>query len=277
MISAIRPMFVGNALQLFFQPPGGSEYWRVLRNTADAFAGPDDPAVLRVYEGDDRMIVDTTSLLNGIAYYYRAYYWNGSSWTESLTNYGTPAATYEDAATDVLTFLHQRLFEGLKVETTRGNLVNDLGYVQVYTSAPQVTNDLRFPLVTLHLEDEQPAERGIGEDITGDLHYDDDDTWEESEGWLARVAINVMGWSTNGDERIELRKALRRVVQANLGVFASQGICEVSWSSQDVDALNGEYVTPLYQVLGSFTCLAPTRVAARIGSVADITVTVNTP
>lgn len=262
MIHMVQPLSVGNALRLYLEPPAGAVRWKILRKGADSFSGPADESGAVVYEGDERVVVDARYLQNDVRAFYRPYYTaDGITWTAGPTASGTPAATYEEQTSDVLALLRERLESGLQVEVQRGNLVNDLGYIQVYAAAPSLERDLTFPLVTLHLDNEDPSVRGIGESLGTDDFDAIGDGWTESEGWLADVRISVIGWSLNADERIELRRAIRRIVVANLSVFASEGWQQVNLSLQDNDAISGEYPAPIYQVVGSFTCLAPVVVA----------------
>lgn len=264
MITMIQPLPIGNALRLFIQPPSGAVRWKVLRNGNGIFSGHDDASAVVAYEGDAKVALDTAFLQNEVMAFYRPYYTtDGVAWTAGSVASGTPVASYQEYTTDVMSLLRERLEAGLLVEVQRGNLISEFGYVQVYTAAPSLESDLRMPLVTLHLDSEEPAERGIGEYIGGD-HFDAiSEEWDEGEGWLARVSIAMIGWSLNADERIELRKALRRIVVANLPVFAAAGFLTVNLSQQDVDAVSGEYPAPLYQVMNTFTCLAPVRVGSR--------------
>lgn len=262
MIHMVQPLSVGNALRLYLEPPAGAVRWKILRKGSDSFSGPADESAAVIYEGNERVVVDARYLTNDVRAFYRPYYTtDGINWTAGPTASGTPAATYEEQSSDVLALLRERLESGLQVEVQRGNLVNDLGYIQVYAAAPSLERDLTFPLVTLHLDSEDPSVRGIGEALGTDDFDAIGDDWTESEGWLADVRISVIGWSLNADERIELRKAIRRIVIANLSVFAGEGWQQVNLSLQDNDAISGEYPAPIYQVVGSFTCLAPAVVA----------------
>lgn len=267
MIAIVQPLYAGNALRLFVEPPAGAVRWKILRKGSDSFSGHDDPSALVAYEGDERVIVDSSYLQNDVMAFYKPFYTaDGLAWTAEATASGTPSATYEDQTTDVLSFLRERLEAGLQVEVQRGSLVNELGYVQVYTAAPSLERDLKFPLVTLHLDSEDPTARVLGEAIGHDDFDAIGDEWTESEGWLSSVVVSVIGWSLNADERIELRKAIRRVIVANLGVFADRGWQQVSVSLRDMDAVSGEYSAPVYQVMGTFTCVAPVVVSGRVGT-----------
>lgn len=276
MISMVQPLSVGNALRLYLEPPVGAVRWKILRKGSDSFTGHDDPSAAVVYEGNEPIVVDTRYLQNEVMAFYRPYYTaDGAIWTSGSTNSGTPRATYEEQTVDVLSELRDRLEAGLLVECQRGNFQTELGYIQVYTAPPSLERDLRFPLVTLHLESEEPAERGIGEVIGVDEFDGIGADWQEYEGWLSSVRLSIVGWSLNSDERIELRKAIRRLVVANLSVFDSLGWVQVNLSQQDNDAISGEYPSPIYQVMSTFSCLAPVRVSADVAALSqDVNVTI---
>lgn len=276
MISMIQPLHVGNALRLFLQPPAGAVRWKVLRKGNGIFSGHDDPSAIVAYEGDERVIVDSAFLQNEVMAFYCPFYTSdGTTWTAGPVASGTPAAIYQEHTTDVLSFLRDRLEAGLLVEVQRGNFVPELGYIQVYTAPPSLEQNLRLPLVTVHLDNEDSSERAIGEDISGDQFDAIGFDWQESEGWLANVRVMVIGWSLNSDERLELRKAIRRIIIANLPVFAAQGWEQVNLSQQDIDAINGEYTAQLYQVMSTFTCLAPVRVSGTVDAIREVSVRSN--
>lgn len=259
-------MAIGNALRVFLTPPANAEYWRVLRKSTDDIVDQDDGYALVAYEGDHRIFIDTASLLNDIRAYYTPFYRINGEWVRGAGSYGTPAATYEDYSTEVLSVLRDRLEAGLTIEVERGNLMNELGYVQVLTAPPTMNMNIQFPLVTVTLEGESRDLRGIGEDTMGDFLEADDEEWLEHEGWLAGVQVSIVGWSLNPDERIELRKAIRRVIVGNLTVLADKGMSLPNLSLKDDDAVNGEFGdTPMYLVTGIFSCTAPVRVGHLAG------------
>lgn len=274
MISMIEPVAIGNALKLYLTPPANAEYWRVLRKGTDDIADENDPNALVAYEGDERAFVDCTSMVNDVRAYYTPFYRVNGAWVRGQGNYGTPASTYEDHSTDVLSLMRDRLEAALAEEVRRQNLMNDLGYIQVLTAPPAMNMNISFPLVTVSLEEESPTARGIGENITGDYHDMEDDTWLDEEGWLANVRLSIQGFSLNPDERIELRKAIRRAIVGNLHVFAARGVVLPQLSLSDADAVNGEFGdTPIYLVAGDFTCTAPVRVGHMAGgTIKDIDV-----
>jgi hypothetical protein len=272
MISTVQPLPIGNALRVFLDPPGNAVHWKVLRKGSDTFSGLEDASAFLAYEGDERVFVDSAHLQNGVAAYYRPYWYTGSGWVEGRTAHGTPAATYEDASTDVPVFLRERLEAGLRVEVERGTFFHDLGYIQVFTASPSLERDLQFPLVTVHLDSEEPAVRALGEEIGSEDLLDLGGGLSASDGWLASVRVSLIGWSLNSDERAELRAALRRVIIGNLPVFADRGWQQIELSVQDVDAVSGEYNAPLYQVFATFSCLAPQRVISRQDTISNINV-----
>jgi len=254
----VAPLAVGNALRIFLAPPLGAKRWRVLRKVSDTFSGPEDPDALLVHDGDERAVLDTRFLQNGTLYYYRAYYWDGSAWSAGQSATGTPSATYEDASTDVLSIVRERLDCGLQAEVARKNLVHDRNHIRVLT-APPVYQDTIWPVVTVQLQSEAPAGRGVGEMLEPDELSVDETLWDGSEGWLARVQLAIVGWSLNPDERIELRKALRRIIVANLPVFDDAGMVQIEFTQQDMEDFQS-YPAPVYQTLGTLSCLAPVSV-----------------
>lgn len=271
MISIVQPIHVGNALRLFIEPPAGSVRWKVLRKGSDTFSSHDDLTALVAYEGDERVIVDSAHLQNEVMAFYRPFYTtDGVVWTAGATASGTPSATYVEKTTDVVGFLRERIEAGLLVECQRGSFATELGYIQVYTASPSLERDLALPLVTVHLENETPSVHAVGQDISGDYFDGIGDAWEESDGWIASVSVTVIGWSLNSDERGEMRRALRRIVLANMPVFADKGWDQVEVSFQDVDAVNGEYPAHIFQVMGTFSCLAPVRVVSDVDSVREV-------
>ncbi len=272
MISMIQNLHIGNALRLFLQPPDDAISWRVLRKAADTFTGPTDAGAIVAYEGNEPIFTDVESLQNEQMAFYRPYYTvDGATWTAGETNYGTPTADYVDNSPDVLGMLRDRLEAGLLVECQRGNFLPELGYIQVFTAPPSLERDLRLPLVTVHLESEEPGERGIGETIGGDELDITGIGWDEDQSWLSSVQITVIGWSSNSDERIELRKALRRIIMGNLEVFASKCIQQISFSQHDIDAVNGEYPAPMYQCMNNFSCVSPVHVGGPVGVIENVT------
>ena len=138
-IQTVTPLPIGNAVRIGWEVPDGALKTRLLRKTAASFSGPTDGVV--VYEGPLSSAVDA-DVLNGNAYWYVAYFWDGSSWSGSTPADATPAATYVDESVDPLTIVRDRLTAGLKVEVSRGVLRHETGAVPVLT-APPVFQDTR--------------------------------------------------------------------------------------------------------------------------------------
>lgn len=272
-ITSVVPLAVGNALRVFLMPPAGAILWRLLRKETDDISGESDPAARRVYEGDDRSALDSSLLVNGETYFYRVFYWDGTAWAGAESVSAVPVASYADASTDVLSVVRDRLDYGLQVEVSRSVLSPESGGIAVLT-APPVYEDTRWPMVTVHLQDEAPFQRGIGEMIESDEFDALAGDWQGTEGWMAKVQLTIIGWSQNPDERVELRKALRRIVVANLPVFDEHGIVNIDFRQQDMEALSGEYPTNVYQSMCTFTCVAPVRVVSRGDAIADVTSTI---
>lgn len=276
MISSVRPLYAGNALQLTLAPPTGALLWRVLRKAADDFTGADDAAALVAFEGNATRFIDAEpGLENEIPAFYRAYYsTDGAAWTASATASGVPLATYEDHSTDAMSVVRNRIDAGLAVEVGRGILspASEVARISVLT-APPAAEMVSLPAVTVHLSDESPSERVLGEMIDGDSRLVDG-RWVEHEGWMAAVKLEIVVWSLNPDERIALRKAVRRILVANLQVFDEAGMTEIEFSASDIDAVNGEYAANVYQTMFSFSCLAPVIVSSKVNAISDVLVNV---
>lgn len=268
-ISHIRALPVGNALQVILQPPAGAEFWRVLRKTSDTFTGQDDAGAILVHDGDDAAVLDDRMVVNGVAYFYRAYYWNGSVWSASASVTATAQATYSDESVDALTLVRDRLESALKIRVQRGDLEHVAGGIPVLL-APPAFEDTRWPVVTVHLQNEAPGTRAVGELMFSDIQQDDGD-YTDGEGYLADVQLAVIGWSLNADERSVLRKAIRTAVVANFPVFAGRGLVTPSFSQQDVEDFQS-YAAPVYQTMGTFSCQAPIWVTGSATDVVDVEV-----
>jgi len=261
-ITAITPIPSGSALRVYLSPPAGAVAWRILRKAADTFTGPNDVDALVVHAGTARSALDDVGLVDGSTYFYRVYYWSGTTWTASASLSATPGATYSDESADALTVFRDRIDAGLTVEVARGALKHELGVIPVLT-APPLYDDTRFPMVTVHLQNESPAERYVGENLTGDANDIDwfTGTSDDSQGWLAETTLVVMGWALNPDARKDLRKSLRRILIANLPVFDEHGLLNVSFSQQDTEDFTA-YSAPVYQVMTTITCKTPILVSA---------------
>jgi hypothetical protein len=269
MISFIQPIAAGNALRVFLEPPAGAVWCRLLRKGADTFTDQDDPSALLVQEGTDTTVVDIAYLTNGQTYYYKPFYRVGADWVAGATVFATPQAGYDDGSVDVLSFVRDRLDAGLATELERGALAHPDGHIRVLT-APPLFEDAAFPLVTVHLQSEDPKDRALGELIAADSFDAIGGAWTESEGWLARTQLSIIGWTLNPDERIALRQALRRIVVANLPVFDAAGMVEVELQLQDTEDF-ASFSAPVYQVMATLTCEAPVIVGSTAGAIKTVT------
>lgn len=272
MISQLAPLPIGNAVRVILAPPAGAERWIVSRKLTDDIEDQfqDDGSTV-IYSGAEKSFVDTLDIENGTHYFYKPFYIvNGDIQAGSSLGI-TPAATYSDDSVDALDIIYDRVSKGLVIEVARGTLKHDAGVIPVL-NAPPIFDETRFPLVTIHVQNEAPHTRALGEDMGFDQFSVDEGQWEEREGWLAKPSIQIIGWSLNPDVRTEMRKALRRIMVANLPVFDALGMLEIEFSQQDMEDLQS-YNAPVYQTMGTFTCLAPIVVGGRVDPITNIDVT----
>lgn len=279
MISFVEPLAAGNAVRLHLAPPRGASAWRVLRRPTDGFTGAEDPGAVHVGDpNDDRpgCVLDAAGLVNGTEYVYREYIRTGSTWREGSTVRATPQAIYEGDGPDALAVLRERLALGLREEVRRGTLKPSTGQIKVLTALHPLPDAAKLPVVSIHLDSDEPAHRFVGEGLEGSLPGGIGDELEpdlyESEGWLSRLRLNIGGFSLNGDERADLRRAIKRIVMANLAVFDAAGLMQVEFAQRDTEQ-PGDNNAVIYATVGMFSCLAPSRVSWTVGAIADVTVT----
>ncbi|MGF6641765.1 hypothetical protein [Paraburkholderia sp. MM6662-R1] len=270
-ISKLSPLPIGNALRIFLEPPPSALLWRVLRTTQTSFVDEDDPNAVVVFQGDQqKYLVDTDGLVNDAPYTYGAFYFDGTSWTPSDVVTATPTATYSDQTTDVLSLVRERLDVGLQIEVARGSLSPQSGAIAVL-NAPPAFDDTRFPVVTVQVVSDGSRLRAIGELVSEDERDALTGQFTDAEGWLAHTQLSVIGWSKNADERIALRKVIRRLVIGNLAVFDAAGMDQIDFTQTDVNEMSQQ--PPLYASEGTFTCVAPAVVLGEVGPVTDVSVT----
>jgi len=267
------PLPVGNALKVLMDPESMSIQWRLMRNTTGVFAGPTDPLSMAIYTGDQATYcVDVFALVNGTEYSYCLYSTlDGENWTPSDVFTATPNAIYGDQSVDALTIVRDRMEKGMAVEVLRGTLTPQTKQIPVL-NAPPAFEDTRWPMVSVHVTSDGPAERAIGESIGEDDWDPATGMWKEGEGWIANTVLAIVGWSKNADERIAIRKAMRRLVIANLPVFGGLGMSRIDINQSDQDYVSGEYPAPVFSTVCSFSCLAPAYITDEVPVVTEITV-----
>lgn len=275
MILGLRPLAAGNALQITHSFPAGATLCALMRKPTNDITGLSDPGALLVYEGLETIVVDAMpGLINEVPAFYEALYLVSGSWVSSPAVSGTPLASYADATTDVQGLVRDRIEAGMAVEVARGMFKPASGAITVLT-APPIENQTTWPVVTVQLESEMPGERGLGEMIEADVYDPLALNWIEHEGWLADVRLIISAWSLNSDERIELRKALRRVLIANFPVFDAAGMVEIVAQVGENDFINGEYSANVFQTNVTFSCKAPVIVTATAPVISSVTATPN--
>ena len=168
-----------------------------------------------------------------------------------------------------------RIEAGLAVEVERGTLLPQSGVIPVFLAPYALSDQVTFPCVTVHMDSTGPAERAIGEDAVGPLRGIGGD-WSEFQGWLARTQINIAGICRTSEERHIMRRALTRILQANLQIFAGAGLNQIEFSFSDSEETT-EKSAPFYLTGGSISCLAHSFVAASVPAIADIELSVVTP
>lgn len=272
MISFLRSLAVGNAVRVILTPPDGAEAVRLLRRADVDFAGHDDPDAAVILTGGATSTVDFETLATGEVYYYRPYYRMGADWTAGEARSVLIEGELKVIGPNPLAIVRARLEDGLRNEVTAGRIVHSSGLVPCLTSPPAYDRT-RFPIVTVHLDDDRDQHRALGEMVVEDTRTDAGN-WVEGEGWLARYTIKIATWVVgNAEARADLREAVKKVLMGNQPVFRSAGMDQVSFSMTDVEDLES-YDAHMFQTLITFTCTAPYVVTGEVDSINDITVSV---
>ncbi|HCE08546.1 MAG TPA: hypothetical protein DEQ40_08090 [Oxalobacteraceae bacterium] len=271
MISYAEPLPIGNAVRVLLAPATGATGWKLLRKVSGAFSGPTDPAAAVIYDGSDETnILDTGALTNGTPYYYCSFELVGAAWSASTVVSITPATLYNLGGPDTLSLVRDRLELGLRAAVAAGILTHDNGYVPVLT-APPLYENTKWPVVSVHLQNDAPMERGIGEEVVPDRFDAANADWDTSEGWLSGVTIQIIGWSLNPDERIALRKAIKNIVIGNFQVFDAAGMDLITLQQSDIEDFES-YAAPVYQTCRNFNCIAPNILTSTLPPITDVTV-----
>jgi len=249
MITSITPFFSGNAVKVLLIPPATAVRWRLARNVTGAF--PDENADT-VYEGCERVFIDH-GLVNNQAYFWQAFYFDGSAWTVSSYTpvSASSALTYTEINNDPLSVVRERLDAGLNGLLALGKLNHPNGRFPVLVAWPRV-EDARFPMVSVHLDSDIPDERFIGDMVADDAEFT---------GWYAKTTLHIVSCALNGDERLLLRRAIKSVLLANLDFFDALGLNEISFSQTDVEDME-RLNTPLYLTNTVFSCTAEAAIQA---------------
>lgn len=265
---------VGNAIGLVLEDDGeDSLQIRVLRRDSDAFTGPDDLSAKIVYQGPLLSVAVDLTAINGQAYFYKLYLHDGSDFADNDDDAvaGMAQSIYEDGGPDPRAIVRARLSDGFKQEILRGLLKikaqPDNSMAVSVLNAPPVFETTKWPVVSVHERNDGPSERGIGEEVQPDVA-------ETAEGWLARYTLDVVAWSQNPDERHALGRSLRRILQANMPVFAGLGLTRIEVNGQDADFVSGEYTAPVYCKNVTLTLEAAAYVYANRTGVKVVTINV---
>lgn len=269
MITLIEILAIGAALRIHLAPLANATSWRLIRKTTDDFTGHDDVGAVVVYAGkSEKVLLDWSGVFNGFPYFYRLYCFVDGSWISSDSASATASATAESLSVDVRAIVRDRIDAGLQAEISSGNLTNKFNRIQVLNAPPVYTN-VTWPVVSVHLENDSAEARAIGEVFGADSFDDDLDLWEDSEGWLSRWSLTIVGWSLNPDERIVLSQAIKKIIIGNLPVFDDAGMLQVDFSQRDVDDFV-QYDAPVYQTYCALSCLAPSIVVGNITAISDV-------
>jgi hypothetical protein len=249
----------GNAVSLTVMPVAWATAWRLLRRLDADFVGADDPAAVRVAEGDAGRemfsVFDYQGLTNGQPAWYQHYVrFADDAWEPSGNPVSvTPAYLAEPlfASPDLAGLVRERLALGLAEEVKAGRLRHETGAIPVLTAQPLI-DQVKLPVVTVILTERRAEVRGIGEGLLPDQF--DGEFWSVYEGWLDRSTLQIAVWSLNHSDRLRLRDAVQRILMLNLPVLDAAGYLTPDLSEAD-SADFENYGAPTFQSIFTLSCL----------------------
>lgn len=264
-------MPVGNAVRGLLHAPQGAGDRKVLRKKLPDFTGHDDAEATVAWSSrDGSSFMDIQSLKTGETYYYKPYYLVGADWVSDGAESVLVSAAITAHGVDPLEVVRKRLEHGLRNEVAAGRINHVNGVVPCLTSPPQYEGT-SFPIVTVHLDRDAMAQRGVGELVEVDYQNADGD-WVEGEGYVSGVNLRIILWvAQNSDLRVKVRNAVKTVLTANLPVFSGVGMDQVEFSMTDVEDMES-YAVPMFQTIITFNCIATFIVSNTVGAVDDVVV-----
>jgi len=229
------------------QPAAGETRWRILRKETNDISGAFDPAAYLVHDGSERFLTDARLLVNGTPYHYAIFdEASAGVWRPGTVAAVTPASTFADLGVDAQELVRERIDVTLHAMIQRGLITLSSQTVPVM-SIPFYTQGGSFPVVTVLFGNSQAVAHGLGDQVAQDAF--DGDQWVESQGWLESTSLEVSVWSLNAEERNTLRRALKAVIAANLGILEEQGLNMVEvqsvQDSEDMQSMSA----PIYQTV----------------------------
>ncbi len=249
---------IGNAIRIHLTPASGVKYWRILRNATGRFSGYNDQSASVIYEGTDRVFLDTQALINGQTYHYGMFSSDGSVWVADGGVVAIPSASFAQTGADVLNIVRDRLEDGLQVIVARGDVFHANGHIQVLT-APPLYEDTVWPVVTCHVQSDTTADRALGEMIGADFTNPVTGLWESYSGIFSRTQLLIVAWCLNPDARNSLRRAVKGILIGNLPIFDDEGMLQIDISQTDTEDFQS-FAAPVYQTMTTLTCLSTATV-----------------
>jgi hypothetical protein len=119
-----------------------------------------------------------------------------------------------------------------------------------------------------------PLERALGDQPFLDMRCPDG-AWDEAEGWLDQITLGVAGLCADADQRHALRRALKRIIQANLAVFKAAGLDQIGYA-QGADQDLASAAGTLCKTAATFDCVAPSFITAPAPALAAVDLTIIT-
>ena len=267
--SEARPFTYGGSVRLLWVNPTDVTYDHVviLRKSANTFTGIADPAATVVYRGTGkqaeeyrsvflpgdvatsdlyRTILDSENIGWNVTLYYAIYATNfveSDVATAQIIAAELPqVSTFEelDVIGTLLTFINSYLNQ--QIATGAFLLPAGVTNIEIF-DGPPLLDTAKFPVVSLHLDDDHPVGFAVGDNIG---HMDDSgDNVIARRGFMSMVTIAVVGVTDNPEVRRHLFRYLKASLIAARQLLEQQGLLNMEVSGRYAeDFVN--YDMPLY-------------------------------
>jgi len=265
----VRPFTFGGAVRLLWVEPTDATYDHVviLRKASPTFSGINDVSATRIYSGVGqlareyrsvflpgdvassnayRTILDTLIAEWNQTTYYALYAANAAESDVSsavvLAAVLPPVSTVEEL--DIIGTLLPFIASYLKAQIAVGMLALPQGMTEIQViDGPPLIDTIRFPVVSLHLDDDHPTGFAIGDEI-GHLDETGDDVVARR-GLLSAVTVAVVGVTDNPEIRRALYRSLKACLIAGRQLLEQTGLVNMEVSGRYAEDF-ANYDMPLY-------------------------------
>lgn len=221
MITYMTNVGTGQAIKILLEPTELKT--RLIKNETGVFTDENSGILLGEWTDSGAYLDD--AVVDGQTYYYATYSFDGHKWAPENGRSIVSQATFRPVYNDPVSCVYNRLVAGFKVERDQSR-IHCADPIDVLI-APATNETSVFPIVTLRCVSDSVDRFAIGASIIVDE--------TEALEWWGKMELRIEAISTNSVQRQELRRALRNIIQGNLGIFENYGYVALEFSQTDAE------------------------------------------